>query len=207
MRHGDCVKSFLSALCTVLVVIAARPAQAADIQIVNLYDANGFLPGFLIPFQIQGSVIAQGSVLNYSVTTDNSADCRVMPDPFLKATYLLKCSSTSNATLHFTVSSSGEFFPVNYGPVAVQNPGNLSSVGGGGSGGGSAAAIAAGLQIWNTNSCSTCHGSSAPMPTKPPASAISNAFVTVPQMVPFGFSSSLSTADVNNLAAYLDSLN
>ena len=142
MKTFKFTKWFRAFVSAATLIGMASFARAADIQIVNFYDSNGFLPGFLIPFQIQGGTVAAGFVQGFSVTTDNGADCRMMPDPFLALTYLLKCSSASNATLHFTIVSGGSFFPVNYGPVAVQNPGNLSSVGGGG-GGSNAAAIAA----------------------------------------------------------------
>jgi mono/diheme cytochrome c family protein len=196
---------FLNLFIGGVLLSSVSPSQAADkVQILNLFDANGFVAGFLIPFQVRGGVAAGGQITSSSVETSNGADCRLMNDPFIPLTIQLKCLSATDATLHINLAAGGNAYPLAYGPIRIAKPAGIQLGDGGGDGGGSS-----GRQLF-LDRCVRCHyaGGSAPLLNNHPSASYIYDRIHNPRstMSTYGELTSLTMDQIRSIADYLGTL-
>jgi hypothetical protein len=172
------------------------------VQIRPLYSPSARIPGALLPFRVEGTATVGGKVDRVSVASNTAGvDCRVMKDPYRPLILLVKCVDEGEVMLNVRVLNGYQAYNVSFGPIEVKKP----------------AAdlvvveplppdpkILAGRQLWIAN-CVGCH-TDARAKSGRSVAQIKNAIDTQTDMVGATYLKSLSTADLDKIAAYLGSL-
>ena len=105
----------------ILVACSAQALSPLPFGIVSSYDQNSRIPGALIPFRLVTS-LPNASVQSVTITAPIDKDCRVMLDPFINTSFLLKCAVPANVQMTVRVVSGLSVYDINYGPVSVTAP-------------------------------------------------------------------------------------
>lgn len=172
-----------------------------DLRVVSLFDQNSRIPNTLIPFQVEGALLAGGRLESVTVTPPANQDCRVMIDPYLKSTFLLKCLAPADVYMKVRVVSGLNAYDVNYGPVQVSVPFANVVVVPPGPGPGEDPDLLAGRQIYGAY-CIRCHTPQSK--AKRTAAAIRSALHAIPDMK--SLNPILKDGDLAKIANYLGSL-
>lgn len=191
---------------TPLLIIAfslSLQIWAAPIEVIKLYDQQSHIPGVLIPLRIKGDLLnAGGSIFEIQVES-GGIDCRVMKDPYIADTYLLKCADEASVNLRVRVSHAGRITDLVYGPLPIIMPAaGLEVIQPDDP---NAPDVFAGKQLFNSY-CVNCHN---PASVKRDRNAAQIRKAMTAPNNPYGMNflnSVLSDTDLKKIEAYLKSL-
>ena len=103
---------------------AAASAQTARVR--SLYESRSFLPGVLIPFQVQAPNRAlRTDITSITTTAPRSADCRTLQDPFHSGVFHLKCQGVTATPFQIRVRflAGNQAYQISYDNIQIANPG------------------------------------------------------------------------------------